>query len=79
VAVTNTAICSRVTGSAGQWIVVVVEEIGRSSVRLRYEASVEGQAVFLARNTMVMVEMKTWQPRPVPDWLRARLESALER
>jgi len=57
-------------------ITVVVEDIGRSSVRVRYEASVEGRPVFRARNTVVMVEMKSWQPTRVPDWLRVRLEAA---
>ena len=59
-------------------ITVVVEDIGRSSVRVRYEASVEGRPVFRARNTVVMVEMKTFRATPVPDWLRARLEAARE-
>ena len=55
---------------------VVVEEIRRSSVRIRYEGAVEGRPVFRARNTVVMVEMKTFRATPVPDWLRARLEAA---
>jgi 4-hydroxybenzoyl-CoA thioesterase len=57
---------------------VVVEEIRRSSVRIRYEGAVEGRPVFRARNTVVMVEMKTFRATPVPDWLRARLEAARE-
>ena len=59
-------------------ITVVVEEIGRASVRIRYEGAVEGRPVFRARNTVVMVEMKTFRPTPVPDWLRRRLEAAQE-
>lgn len=59
-------------------IAVVVEDIGRTSVRVRYEASVEGRPVFTARNTVVMVEMKSWRPTHVPDWLRVRLEAARE-
>ena len=57
---------------------VVVEHVGRTSLRVRYEGSVEGRPVFRARNTMVIVDMKTFRPTPIPDWLRARLEAALE-
>ena len=57
---------------------VVVEHIGRTSLRVRYEGSVEGRPVFLARNTMVIVDMKTFRPTSIPDWLRTRLEAARE-
>ena len=39
-----------------------VEQVGRSSVRIRYEASVGGKPVFKARNTAV-VDMRTFPPR----------------
>ena len=57
---------------------VVVEHVGRTSLRVRYEGSVDGRTVFRARNTMVIVDMRTFRPTPIPDWLRARFEAALE-
>jgi 4-hydroxybenzoyl-CoA thioesterase len=58
---------------------VGVERLGRSSIRLRYEASVEGRPVFRARNVVVTVDMKTFRPTPLPGWLRERLEAAVVR
>jgi 4-hydroxybenzoyl-CoA thioesterase len=55
---------------------VAIEHVGRTSLRVRYEASVRGQAVFHARNVLVCVDMKTFRPAAIPDDLRARLESA---
>ena len=55
---------------------VVVEHIGRSALRLRYEGSVAGRPVFKARNTSVAVDMKAFRSVPIPDWLRERLEAA---
>ena len=57
-------------------VAVAVEHVGRSSLRLRYEGSVGGHPVFLARNTSVAVDMKAFRPVPIPDWLRERLEAA---
>jgi 4-hydroxybenzoyl-CoA thioesterase len=57
---------------------VTVEHIGRTSLRMRYEGSVNGRSVFAARNTMVIVDMKDFRPAPIPDWLRERLEAARE-
>ena len=57
-------------------VAVVVEHVGRTSLRLRYEGSVGGRPVFKARNTSVAVDMKTFRPVPVPDWLRLRLDAA---
>ena len=57
---------------------VVVEHIGRTSVRIRYEASVKGTPVFRARNTVVVVDMQTFRAAPVPDWLKQRLAAAME-
>ena len=58
---------------------VAVERIGRSSVQVHYEGSVQGRPVFHARNVAVIVDMKTFRPVPLPDWLRKRFEAALER
>ncbi len=57
-------------------IAVRVEHVGRSSVRLRYEASVQGRPVFTGRNVVVTVNLKTFETLPVPAWLRERLEAA---
>jgi YbgC/YbaW family acyl-CoA thioester hydrolase len=57
---------------------VAVEHVGRTSVRMRYDGSVGGRPVFRARNTVVMVDMKTFRSIPVPGWLRERLEAARE-
>ncbi len=54
---------------------VIVEHLGRSSVRFRYEGSVQGREVFTARNTAVMVDTKTFRPEPIPAWLREKLEA----
>jgi 4-hydroxybenzoyl-CoA thioesterase len=59
-------------------IEVVVEHIGHSSVRIRYAGSVEGRPVFLARNTMVIVDKATFRPTEIPTWLREKLETARE-
>jgi 4-hydroxybenzoyl-CoA thioesterase len=56
---------------------VAIERIGRSSVQVRYEGSVEGRPVFHARTIAVVVDMKTFRPVPTPDWLRRRFEAAL--
>ncbi len=56
---------------------VSVEKVGRSSVRFRYQGSVLGKPVFRARNTAVVVDMKTFKPMTVPDDLRSKfLEAA---
>jgi len=57
---------------------VTVERLGRSSVQLRYEASVDGRPVFRARNVAVVVDMKTFRPMALPSWLRERFEAAME-
>ena len=57
---------------------VAVEHLGRSSVRFRYEGSVEGRPVFLARNTAVVVDMRDFRPIPIPGQLRERLKDAME-
>ena len=55
---------------------VAVERVGRSSVQIRYEGSVDGKAVFRGRNVAVMVDLATFEPTPVPDWLRERFLAA---
>jgi 4-hydroxybenzoyl-CoA thioesterase len=57
---------------------VAVEHVGRTSLRVRYQGSVGGRPVFAARNTMVIVDMATFRPTPIPGWLRERLEAALD-
>jgi acyl-CoA thioesterase FadM len=58
---------------------VTVEGVGRSSVTIGYEATVDGRPVFRGRNTSVIVDMETFRPVPIPDWLRARFEAACQR
>jgi 4-hydroxybenzoyl-CoA thioesterase len=55
---------------------VGVEKVGRSSVSFRYEGRVEDKPVFRARNTAVVVDMRTFKPMPVPDPLRERFLAA---
>jgi len=57
---------------------VVVEHLGRSSVRFRYEGSVLGKPVFIAQNTAVVVDMRTFRPIPIPNGLREKLREAME-
>ena len=57
---------------------VTVESVGRSSLRIRYEGSVQGRPVFRARNTAVIVDMATFRATEIPGWLRAKLETAME-
>jgi 4-hydroxybenzoyl-CoA thioesterase len=51
---------------------VTVDHVGRSSVRMLYEGSVAGKPVFRGRNTAVLVDLATFRPTPLPDWLRER-------
>ena len=57
-------------------VAVIVEHVGRSSVRIRYEAAVAGKPVFKARNTSVVVDMKDFKSMPLPAWLREKFEAA---
>ncbi len=57
-------------------VAVIVEHVGRSSVRIRYEAAVAGKPVFKAKNTSVVVDMKTFRSVRLPDWLREKFEAA---
>ena len=58
-------------------VALTVERIGRSSVQIRYEGSVQGRPVFHARNIAVVVDMKSFRPVPLPDWLRDRFQAAM--
>jgi 4-hydroxybenzoyl-CoA thioesterase len=53
-------------------VTVAVERIGRTSADVRYEARVGDRVAFRARNVVVAIDMKTFEPRPIPDWLRER-------
>jgi acyl-CoA thioesterase FadM len=57
-------------------VAVIVDKVGRSSLRMRYEGSVKERPVFRALTTAVAVDMETFRPVRVPDWLRERFESA---
>jgi len=57
---------------------VVIEKIGRSSVQVRYAGSVGGKDVFRARQTAVVIDMKTFRSIPVPEWMRERFAAAME-
>jgi 4-hydroxybenzoyl-CoA thioesterase len=57
---------------------VVVEKVGNASVQIRYEGSVAGKPVFRARNTAVIVDMRTFRSTPIPGWLRERFLAAME-
>jgi 4-hydroxybenzoyl-CoA thioesterase len=56
---------------------VAVERLGRSSVHLRYEGSVEGRPVFRAHSVAVVVDLRSFASMPIPDWLRERLAPAI--
>src|SRR3954467_8127558 len=57
---------------------VTVERVGRTSLQVRYEASVAGQPGFKARTTAVGVDRRALKPTPLPPALRERFESAME-
>ena len=57
---------------------VTVERVGRTSLQVRYEASVARWPVFKARTIAVVVDMRTFKPTPLPPSLREKFESAME-
>ena len=57
---------------------VTVEHVGRSSIRMLYEGSVAGQPVFEGRNTAVLVDLASFEPTPLPDWLRERFVAGMK-
>ena len=56
---------------------ITVERVGRSSVQLLYEGSVDGRPVFRARNIGVVVDMRTFRSLALPPWLRERFLAAM--
>ena len=58
-------------------IEVQVDHIGSSSVRFLHLVRREGreEPIATARITTVAMHMDTYEKMPVPDWVRARLES----
>jgi 4-hydroxybenzoyl-CoA thioesterase len=57
-------------------VAVAIEHVGRTSLRVGYEGRAAGRVCFRAKNVVVCVDMKTFQPVPIPDDLRAAFESA---
>ena len=57
---------------------VLIERVGRSSVQVRYQGSVDGKPVFEARNVAVAVDRQTFKSVALPDWLRERFLAASE-
>jgi len=53
---------------------VTVEKIGRTSALFHYVGRKQGEVAAEARMTVVCVDMKTWQPVPIPDKYRALFE-----
>jgi len=43
----------------------------------KYDFHTESKPVFRARNTAVIVDMKTFKSTSIPAWLRARFEAAM--
>ncbi|MFA5890005.1 MAG: thioesterase family protein [Actinomycetota bacterium] len=60
-------------------IAVRVERIGNASFDLRYVATVDGRVTCEATVTYVTVTRDAKESRPIPEILRARLESELAR
>ena len=56
---------------------VTVERLGNTSVQMGYAGSVKGKPVFKAKNTAVVVNMRTFRPTPLPPWLRESFERAM--
>lgn len=56
---------------------LVLEKIGRSSITLRFDGSVAGQARLRARSVLVAIEMVHGRPQPLGSVLRARLQAYL--
>jgi 4-hydroxybenzoyl-CoA thioesterase len=57
---------------------VRVAKIGRTSATFHYIGRKEGTLAAEARMTVVCVDMKTWQPVPIPDRYRQLFERHLE-
>ncbi len=65
-------------------VTLLIEHVGRTSVRMRYEGHVkrcrdghwQDQPAFIARSVVVAVMGSQLQPTPIPDWLRLKLEGS---
>ena len=57
---------------------VTVERVGRTSLQVRYEASVARRPVFKARTIAVVVDMRTFKPTPLPPSLRERFVAGMD-
>lgn len=55
-----------------------IEHVGRSSVRLRFTGSVDGEKRLEAVMTVVMISLDNGRPVAIPDDIRARLVELLQ-
>jgi 4-hydroxybenzoyl-CoA thioesterase len=53
---------------------VGVERVGRTSATFRYVGRKDGEVAAEARMTVVCIDMKRWEPVPIPDVYRALFE-----
>lgn len=56
---------------------LVLEQVGRSSITLRFDGSVQGEARLSARSVLVAIEMQHGRPQPLGSVLRERLQAYL--
>ena len=56
---------------------LVLEQVGRSSMTLRFDGSVHGEARLRARSVLVAIEMQHGRPQPIASVLRERLQAYL--
>jgi 4-hydroxybenzoyl-CoA thioesterase len=58
-------------------LTLILEAVGRSSLTLRFDGSVQGGPRLRARSVLVAIEMQHGRPQPLGAELRARLETYL--
>ena len=56
---------------------LVLEKVGRSSLTLRFDGSVQGETRLRARSVLVTIEMQYGRPQPLGAELRERLQAYL--
>lgn len=56
---------------------LVLEKVGRSSLTLRFDGSVQGETRLHARSVLVAIEMQHGRPQAFGDALRERLQAYL--
>ena len=56
---------------------LVLEKVGRSSLTLRFDGSVQGETRLRARSVLVTIEMQHGRPQPLGAELRERLQAYL--